>query len=185
MNSFLQNGQDEVLPRQGTMDDQEEWRPITEFQDYEVSDRARVRSLKGIHERILSQRIGNTGYLVVQLTNNGNHYTRYIHRIVAISFIPNPENKTHVDHKNRIATDNRVCNLRWATKQENSFNTKNHIDSSTKFKGVYYCKRRCKYIAKITTNGKQLQLGSFNTPEQASVAYDVKARELQGEFCIN
>ena len=47
-----------------------------------------------------------------------------VHRLIAETFIPNPENKPHVDHINRNPADNRVENLRWVTRSENMRNTK-------------------------------------------------------------
>ena len=61
----------------------------------------------------------NRGYLVA--TINGKRH--YVHRLIAEVFIPNPENKVQVDHKNRAKNDNRIENLRWATSIENQRNT--------------------------------------------------------------
>lgn len=58
------------------------------------------------------------GYLVVSIKGK----KRFVHRLVAIAFVPNPENKPTVDHINRNKTDNRVQNLRWATIQEQTEN---------------------------------------------------------------
>lgn len=80
------------------------------------------------------------GYLYVGL--NGNK--KAIHRLVAEAFIPNPENKPTVDHINRVRDDNRVQNLRWATRkeqQENSGNVLNRADY-----GVRRCENEHEYI---------------------------------------
>jgi len=58
------------------------------------------------------------GYLKIVLFKNGkrNYYT--LHRLLALAFIPNPENKYSIDHINRIKDDNDLLNLRWATREE-------------------------------------------------------------------
>lgn len=61
----------------------------------------------------------NTGYVRVALCKDDSIKYKLIHRLVAESFIPNPENKSEINHKNGIKTDNRVENLEWATRSEN------------------------------------------------------------------
>lgn len=60
------------------------------------------------------------GYRRVNLfTPSGKNFQISVHRLVAFSFIPNPQHKPEVNHKNKIKTDNRVENLEWVTRQEN------------------------------------------------------------------
>lgn len=87
------------------------------FDKYEVSQDGQVRNRCTKH--VLSPDKNNSGYLVVHLLHRK---TVLVHRLVAMTFIPNPENKKYVDHINTVRDDNRVSNLRWVTGGENARN---------------------------------------------------------------
>lgn len=89
---------------------------IKGYEDYLISDTGQVYSLKS--GRYLKGGIDRYGYKYVTLSNKGIKHNFKIHRLVAQAFIPNPENKPTVDHVNRIRSDNRVENLRWANYKE-------------------------------------------------------------------
>jgi hypothetical protein len=61
----------------------------------------------------------NNGYYRVNLSYKGEKVTKYVHILLAQTFIPNPENKPEVNHINGLKHDNRLCNLEWVTVQEN------------------------------------------------------------------
>lgn len=102
---------------------------IKGYEDYLITDTGRVYSLKA--QKYLSPQFNYDGYATLKLCKNGIHKTFRIHRLVAETFIPNPENKETVDHINRVRTDNRVENLRWATRKEQSAN-RNEINLAVK-----------------------------------------------------
>lgn len=97
----------------------EKWVKIKESV-YEVSNLGRIRNIKT--QRIVKQHLTTKKYLAVALYINGKRERWSVHRLVAIYFLDNPENKPQVDHINRIKTDNNVINLRWVTTKENAKN---------------------------------------------------------------
>jgi hypothetical protein len=102
---------------------EEIWKDIDGYDDYKISNLGRIRSFKPVAYKcvdgILKQSISKGGYCVVGLQKNGNRKGFLVHRLVAIAFISNPENKKTVNHKNGIGSDNHVDNLEWNTSSEN------------------------------------------------------------------
>ena len=89
-----------------------------------------------------------------------------------------------VGHINRVKDDNRISNLRRATRQESGQNVLNpRIDNTCGYLGVYWHKAAKKWNARIVINGKQKSLGYFNTAEEASEAY-LKAKRETHPFWI-
>ena len=89
------------------------------FPDYIIYEDGRVFGKR--YNKFL-QPCERRGYLYVGLHNQRKVKNKLIHRLIATHYIPNPENKPTVDHINRDTKDNRVENLRWATRIEQSAN---------------------------------------------------------------
>ena len=98
----------------------EYWSQIPGFPDYLISDHGHILSYKRGDWRYLNPYLGKNGYLYVNLRANNITIRRYIHRLVAETFIPNSENKPVVNHIDGDKTNNFVSNLEWCTDKENS-----------------------------------------------------------------
>lgn len=90
---------------------------IPEFSDYYLVGNKGTVFSKHIN-RTMTPKISRAGYNRVTLCNNGYRKTVAVHRLVAMAFIPNPDNKPTVNHINEVKTDNKVENLEWATNAE-------------------------------------------------------------------
>lgn len=98
----------------------EEWRDVIGYEGlYQVSNMGRVKSFCEVRPRILSPCPNKKGYYMVHLHKDGRKKNFGIHVLVANAFIPNPEKKPEVNHKNGDKTINAVWNLEWATSKEN------------------------------------------------------------------
>jgi len=106
---------------------QEEWRPVIGYERrYEVSNLGRVRSIarhvrarfgyRLMRGHVLVEQAQTSGYAKVFL---GRGNTKYVHRLAAEAFIPNPDGKDEVNHLNGDKRDNAVVNLEWVTPSEN------------------------------------------------------------------
>ncbi len=91
---------------------------IKNFEHYSISKDGLVRS--NLTGKLLKPFKKTTGYLMVHLYKEGRKYGRVIHRLLAETFIPNPENKYCVNHKDGNKLNNSLDNLEWCTYQENS-----------------------------------------------------------------
>ncbi len=89
--------------------------PNPNLKNYRITKDGRIWSIKS--EIFLKQRLLN-GYKTITFGTNNKSYT--VHRLVAFTFIDNPENKPYINHINENKTDNRVENLEWCTQKENT-----------------------------------------------------------------
>lgn len=78
---------------------------------------------------------------------------------------------TMIDHINRDRSDNRICNLREVTRQQNSYNVPSTLGSSSKYVGVHLRKDRKKWVAQIKVDGRSRHIGTFGSEEEAAAAY--------------
>ena len=125
----------------------EVWKPVVGFEGlYEVSNKGRVRSVdrdiirsdgKVQHKKgvVLKQFITNKGYPYVMVNKDYKQHLKTVHRLVAQTFIPNPNNCPVVNHKDEDKTNNCVENLEWCTQSHNMTWNDVHKRVAQKLKG--------------------------------------------------
>ena len=110
------------------MSENEVWRDVKGFEGlYKVSNKGNVRSVEWIGARgrecggrTLKPAYDKDGYLKVGLCKNGMRYYKRLHRLVAETFIPNPNNFPQVNHLDEVKDNNNVSNLEWCTSKHNN-----------------------------------------------------------------
>ena len=106
---------------------QEIWKTINDFEGYIISNFGNLISLKNSQTKYLTKRINKKGYVEYKLTRNGKSSYYKAHRLVAKTFIPNPENKPQVNHIDGNKQNNHVDNLEWCTNSENQLHAYRNV----------------------------------------------------------
>ena len=102
----------------------------------------------------------------------------HLHRLIT-----NAQPGEIIDHADRDTLNCRRSNLRRATRQQNSLNKgPNRKPGTSKYKGVFLCRRTGRFRARVSLNRKRIYLGYFESELDAARAYNAKAAELFGEF---
>ena len=133
------------------------WKDIRNYENYQISDCGKVRSNfiskdKSKYKEIKLQ--NNNGYKLVQLNNKDSKLMFRVHRLVAEAFIPNPENKRTVNHKDGDKSNNSVNNLEWATHSENN---KHAFDKNLKENKKTYTKKDEMEIIRLKKEGFKIK----------------------------
>lgn len=125
------------------------WKPIPGYEGYyEASNMGRIRSVERQIEhkrypgklvrrtsRILRNATLTNGYKAIALSKGNKKFRHKVHRIIALTFIPNPDNLPCIDHINGKRYDNRPENLRWCTVRQNAFwreESKGHVRNQSR-----------------------------------------------------
>ena len=147
----------------------EQWLPIEGFEDYTISNTGKVKSkFFKDSNKCLKPGLGKRGYYCVNLHKDKKAYTKYLHRLIAEAFIPNPTNKPIVDHIDRNPLNNSISNLRWVNNKENVLNSSRKTNT-----GELYI--TLSYRVNIEGNSKY-----YNNLEDA-----IKARDDYLKSCLS
>lgn len=119
----------------------------------------------------------NTCYAVANIYTSGKMTTLRMHR-----FILNASPCLSIDHINGDGLDNRKANLRSCTTTENQMNKKPSRRGTSKYKGVFWNNQKNKWQSRISTAGKVIHLGFYQSEVDAAIAYDTAALKYFREF---
>ena len=159
--------------------DKEVWRSIKDYEDYQVSNLGRVKSLKFGKERILKKSLNGTGYNHVILYKDNVSKTIEIHKLVAIAFLNHKLDgmKLVVNHIDFNRLNNNVDNLEVVTNRENT--NQKHLKSTSKYTGVCWVKSKNKWQSQIRINGEKKYLGLFIDEIEAANAYQTALNNIK------
>lgn len=152
----------------------ETWKPVKGYEGiYEVSNLGRVRNIKR-KNKIVKSYLTRTGYRRVQLSKAAITKNHLVHRLVADAFLPKPENKDVINHKDFNRANNSVENLEWLTYQENSHYSMDRMVQAqlnrnrvckTKHHNIY--PNRKHFAVRVSRYGKEIINKTFPTLDEA------------------
>ena len=154
------------------------YKDVYNYEGYQVSNLGNVKSFKGKKEKILKSNKTSSGYLSVGLSNNNKVKSFQVHQLVAMMFLDHTPSgfKIVVDHKDCNKLNNTINNLQLLTHRENL--SKDDNKCSSKYTGVSWNNKAEKWQSIIYMNGKNKNLGYFNTELEASNRYQLALKGL-------
>jgi len=155
----------------------EEWRIITDWENYEVSNLGKVRNKQTLH--VLKPFPIKEGYLLVRLYRHGTIKAFLLHRLVALAFVPNPMELPEVNHENGIKADCSASNLTWMTRSDQQRHALRLGLRKRYGVGVCFDNTRHKWLAHTKVNGKFKNLGRFESLNEALLARSRFINELE------
>lgn len=164
---------------------EEVWKDIVGFENfYQVSSYGRVRSLDRItisrrsknhlKGKILSTTLNTKGYPHIRLSKEGKRETFRVHRLVAQTFIPNPDNLEIVNHIDSNKTNNNISNLEWCSEMDNRLHARKIFNDTAYGEECNLSKLTETQVKEIRTNGK---MGMTN--EQIGKLYNVSHETIR------
>lgn len=145
--------------------------------NYLISNYSNVYSIKKGKLKIMKPFKAARGYIIIDLSINGNRKSHYLHRLMALHFIENPNNYPDVNHIDHDKTNNNLSNLEWVNTRENVSHDIIKKNNSDKLLGASWYPPYNKYRSRIRIENKNIHLGYFNTKEEAQQAYINKLKE--------
>ena len=155
------------------------WYPIKDFEGlYEITMQGEVRSVdrkftyydprwntyttRHTKSKIMNQYDSIGGYKFISLRKDGKYYQCYVHRLVAQTFIPNPENKKEVNHKDGNKCNNAATNLEWVTPSENQIHSHQVLGHPSSTKGTHLSEDRRRKLS-VALRGKPSYIRTAET----------------------
>ena len=168
----------------------ETWRDVVGYEGYyKVSNIGRVKSVerkiwngkgyKTEFSRILKQALNYKGYPIVYLSKESKQKTVSVHRLVALAFISNPQNKPQVNHIDGNKKNNNVSNLEWCSNQENQLHA---VINKLNDHSTYKSGKAERPVYKIDTETNEI-IAKYNSIAEATDAIGYKSKSNIGACC--
>jgi len=148
------------------------WKRINGFNNYFVSNNGRIYSTKT--KKFLKSTIDKYGYLVIRLRDeNKKTCNLFIHRLVGLNFIENPNNLPQINHIDKNKLNNNHWNLEWCTNKYNQIHKRMLMNTSSNYLYIHYSNSKNKWIVqKPMKNNKKRCYKSFKTEKEAKLFLD-------------
>ncbi len=148
----------------------ENFQDIIDFPKYMINENGDIYSK--YKKKLLKPGLIRSGYKGVILRRDKKNIHKTIHRLLGLQYLPNPDNKPCIDHKNRNRQDNSLNNLRWVSYSQNAKNKTSKPNSTSRFIGVRKTNNKKKpYRVETTYEGKKYHIGYYEIEEEGFEAY--------------